>query len=116
MEALIVETINSIKDYMPKLIVGCNNTIENLQRGNEAVALQALPGIVEGLEWVLEAISGLKAIGQLKEVQLVELTKHFQDLVSSLELNDYVLLADILDYEVSPVLNNWLQIISLVEI
>lgn len=116
MDTLIEDTLNSIKGYMPKLIFGCNNAIENLQVGNEAVALQTLPAIVEGLEWILEAISGLQAIGQLNEIEIVALTKHFQDLVSALELNDYVLLADVLEYEISPVLNNWLQVIILVEI
>jgi hypothetical protein len=115
-EEIVVETLESLKGYLPKMILGCQNTAENLQRGNEAAALQLVPDIVEGLEWLLQAISGVKANGQLQELEFSTLTQHFQELVSALEVGDYVLLADLLDYEIGPVLEDWLAIITSVDI
>ncbi|WML46083.1 hypothetical protein [Neobacillus sp. PS3-40] len=116
MEEIVIETLESLKEYLPQMVRGCQNTAENLQSGNEAVALQIVPDIVEGLEWTLQAISGVKANGQLQDIEISTLTQHFRELVSALEMGDYVLLADLLDYEVGPVLEDWLTNITSIDI
>lgn len=116
MEPILRETIESLIEYIPKMINGCQNTVENLQGGNEAVAVQLLPDIVEGLEWILQALSGLRDNGKFLNIELSSLTKHFHEMVNALELRDYVLLADLLDYEIVPVLEDWLLIINSVVI
>jgi hypothetical protein len=116
MKAIVVETLESLKEYIPKMVIGCQSTVENLQGGNEAVALQLLPAIIEGFEWILQAISGLQDNGQLLDIELSNLSQHFQEMLNALEIGDYVLLADLLDYEIVPVMETWLAIINSVVI
>jgi hypothetical protein len=113
MKEIVAETLESLNEYIPKLVLACQNTVESLQGGNEATALQMLPPIIEGLEWVLDAVSGEQNNGQLFSIDLKTLTKHFQEMVPAMEMGDYVLLADLLDYELVPILTEWHEIIKI---
>ncbi|WP_456273260.1 hypothetical protein [Bacillus sp. AK031] len=111
-----METIKSIKEYIPKMVNGCKQTVEDLQEGNEANALQLVPHIIEGLDWIVQALAGIQKNGLLLNIDFNELNSHLGEMLSSLEINDYVLLADIIDYELVPILNDWLSKVNSVEI
>ncbi|UGB30433.1 hypothetical protein [Metabacillus sp. B2-18] len=115
MEKIVFETIQSLKEYLPRMINGCNEIVEYLQEGNEGTALSQMPDFVEGLQWIFAAINGIQNNGHLQEIELISLKDNFKEVVDSLEMRDYVLLADLLDYEIAPVLKQWQLTINKVE-
>ena len=112
MEQLVKETLESCLDYLPKLIRAVSEIPEMLQSGNEAAGIRLLPPVFDGLQWVMEAIQGMQRNGFLREVDLGSLAKHFKELESALEIRDYVLIADLFEYEIEPVLEEWLKTIE----
>lgn len=112
MERILVETMQSLGEYLPRMVNGCREITNNLQVGNEATALSQMPQFVEGLQWIFEAITGIQKNGLLHEIDFGSLQEYFNGVVNSLEIKDYVLLADLLEYEIAPVLEEWNTVIS----
>lgn len=112
-EQLVRETIESCVDYMPKLIKAVSEIGEKIQSGNEAAGICLMPPVFEGLQWVIEAILGMQQNGFLHEIDTERLTKQFKELENALEIRDYVLIADLFEYEIGPVLEGWLKTIEL---
>ncbi len=99
------ETIISLKEYLPKLDKGIRTCIELLRENNEIEGIRYLELIVEGLNWSIESItltmnSGLHAI----KIDNIEFIK---DMIASMENKDYGLLADLLEYEAMPLIQEW---------
>ncbi|AVX21685.1 MULTISPECIES: hypothetical protein [Carboxydocella] len=108
-EDLLNETMASLAEYLPKLIAGCQKIAEQFHTADEASAMQLLPAAIEGLEWVITAVSELQKFGLLTEIDPSKLTMHFSELESALANRDYILLGDLLEYEIVPVLEEWLD-------
>lgn len=109
MKSLIEETLESLNEYLPKLIEGCKEVSRDLQTGNEAAALDKLPLVLEGLEWVTEAIGGIKNNGRSINVDEKALIPFLLDMEGALEIGDYVLVADLFEYEIAPILEQWIE-------
>lgn len=112
MEQLVRETMESCLDYIPKLIKAVSETAEKIQSGNEAAGIRLMPPVFDGLQWVMEAIQGMQRNGFLREINLEGLLKQFKELENALEIRDYVLIADLFEYEIGPVLEDWLKTIE----
>ncbi|WP_066055877.1 hypothetical protein [Robertmurraya korlensis] len=112
MEQIVIDTLESLKEYFPKLINGSREIAEYLQEGNEAKALSVMPQLVEGLQWVFEAVMGIQNNGFLNDINLLDLKDNFQEMVEALEIGDHVLLADLLQYEIAPTLEKWVLMVD----
>lgn len=106
-EELVKETLESLTDYLPRLIIGCQKIAEQFHSADEATAMQSLPNALEGLEWVIQVVSELQKFGVLAEFDLARITSHFPELESALVNRDYILIGDLLEYEIVPVLEEW---------
>ncbi|OEF97713.1 hypothetical protein [Desulfuribacillus alkaliarsenatis] len=100
------ELMDSIIDYLPKLIVGVSDAVSNYQSGQEGKANELMIDIVDGLKWLSEALTLTISI-QKDPIDLSELHEHFNEMISAYENTDYVLLGDILEYEILPILEKW---------
>ena len=103
-EKLVNETLEEINAYLPKMIKGIEGFVESQLEGQESKKL--LSNIFDGLEWIVQAVSLTNKFkpGDMKEQELMEI---FPVLIKAYENNDYVLVGDILDYEIKPVLEKW---------
>lgn len=111
MDKLIHETIGSLGEYLPILIEGCKEISRDLQTGNEAGGLDRLPLVLEGLQWVVDAVDGIKNNGETLGVDEKALMTHFKEMEGALEIGDYVLLADLFEYEIVPILEHWADVL-----
>lgn len=109
MEQLIKETLQSCREYLPKLIAVVANTAGYIQSGNEAEGVCLMPSVFDGLQWVTDAIRGIQQNGFNLEIDLQSITERFKELEGALEIRDYVLIADIFEYEIGPTLEEWLK-------
>lgn len=108
MEQLIQETLDSCQEYIPKLIKAVSATAYKIQSGNEADGVLIMSSIFEGLQWVIDAVQGLKNNGHLLEIDISNITDHLKELEEALKIRDYVLVADLFEYEIGPALQTWL--------
>lgn len=102
MEEKLVDLLNSLVSYLPKLDRGLDRMLDNFQQGEKEEGLELLSQFTEGLLWVHEA---LNAIENTQEVnpgvfKLDNSSVLYNELNKALENEDFVLISDILRYEI----------------
>lgn len=106
---LIQSNISFLKDYIPKLVKAIENVVDLLIKNDERSALDLLEDIIEGLEWGIRSISSIEKMGYIKDLNLTEMNRVFLEIEKAFHRKDFVLLGDLLQYEVSEELHNWLE-------
>lgn len=112
MENLINETLETCREYIPKLIKAVTDAAYDIQSGNEAKGIRLMPGIFDGLQWVIDAVMGVQQNGFPLGIDIKDITEIFKELEKALEVRDHVLIADLFEYEIGPSLEKWLKIIE----
>jgi phosphopantothenoylcysteine synthetase/decarboxylase len=104
---LIQNNINFLKEYIPKLIAGIEKEVDLLIKNDETLAFDLFQNIAEGLEWTIRSISSLENFGYINDLKLDEMNKVLHEVEESFQKKDFVLLADLLEYEVAEILVYW---------
>lgn len=104
---LILETLESCEDYIPRLVEAALNISNCLQSGDEAAGVQLFHPMFEGLNWLAEAVDALQKHNYLQDIHVSELNQVLKPLEEALEVRDYVQIADIFEYELVPLLESW---------
>ena len=119
---ILNKNITNVEDYLKKLIPGIEKTAELFQMGNDQEASQLFVKIVDGIEWVSQVFNEiLKALMtdpntillngktiQDRHNTLIDLTNQ---LLEAHKNKDWVLVADLLEYEIAPYYKEWQEII-----
>ena len=100
----MVESIENINLYIEAIV-------NKLYEGDEKIACEGLAFISEELTWIFK---GLELTNDIVNMESLNNTiiEHFNIIVESLENEDYILIADILNYEISPLLNDLINLIK----
>ena len=114
---IINKNIENADAYLIRLIPGIEKSVELFRMGNEQEANKFFINIIDGIDWlsqVLDMILTAKAIPpdtvfdgksiQDRRASLVGLT---QQMVDANKNQDWVLLADLLEYEILPYYQEW---------
>ncbi len=114
---MINKNIENADAYLIRLIPGIEKSVELFRMGNEQEANKFFVKIVDGIDWfsqVLDIILTAKEISpdtvfegksiQARRTSLVDLT---QQMVDANKNQDWVLLADLLEYEILPYYQEW---------
>ena len=114
---IINKNIENADAYLIRLIPGIEKSVELFRMGNEQEANKFFINIIDGIDWlsqVLDMILTAKAISpdtvfdgksiQDRQASLVDLT---QQMVDANKNQDWVLLADLLEYEILPYYQEW---------
>lgn len=103
---LIISVVQSAKEYLPRLDRGAVQAATLLHEGRENEAFALIGQLVEGLQWYTEFLGNLAGLVPQEEhrasQRLIELGNVMHRLVESCEGQDHTLLADLLEYELSP--------------
>lgn len=105
--ALIENNISFLREYIPKLITAIEHEAELLIKNEEQLAFDLLENIMEGLEWTIRSISSIEKVGYIKDLKLNEIAGTVQELEKTFYKKDFVLLSDLLQYELVEVLVYW---------
>ncbi len=95
------EALNAMIDFMINLHEAMVDSILDLRCG-DLTRLNSANSILEGIQWLSE-------FGRFS-TDLDFVAKNMAELVSALEREDYVLFADILEYEFEPLIRKWGEI------
>ena len=116
---LVATNLSNALDYLEKLIPGFDQAADLFRTGNEQEANKYYIQILDGMDWfseVVNVVMSSEGEGQEPENSLRIRQAKLTDLMSQmLEANknqDWVLLADILEYEMIPFYKEWQTILS----
>ena len=116
---LVATNLSNALDYLEKLIPGFDQAADLFRTGNEQEANKYYIQILDGMDWfseVMNVVMSSEGEGQEPENSLRIRQAKLTDLMSQmLEANknqDWVLLADILEYEMIPFYKEWQTILS----
>ena len=116
---LVATNLSNALDYLEKLIPGFDQAADLFRMGNEQEANKFYIQILDGMDWfseVVNVVMSSEGEGQEPENSLRIRQAKLTDLMSQmLEANknqDWVLLADILEYEMTPFYKEWQTILS----
>ena len=123
---LVATNLTNALDYLKKLIPGFEQAADLFRAGNEQEANKYYLQILDGIEWFSQVVSvimspdkGETELPDIDDESLEVRQKKLTDLMSQmLEANqnqDWVLLADILEYEMVPFYKDWEKILSKLE-
>ena len=116
---LVATNLSNALDYLEKRIPGFDQAADLFRTGNEQEANKYYIQILDGMDWfseVVNVVMSSEGEGQEPENSLRIRQAKLTDLMSQmLEANknqDWVLLADILEYEMIPFYKEWQTILS----
>ena len=107
---ILMESFKEMEIYIERLKEGIENILAYLEDGNSGEAMGILYDAVNGLEWIYDILSYGETISTaLKEKEdYMSLYSNFSDaleaIVSSIESSDYIMLSDILEFELQEIL------------
>lgn len=100
MDRIIEESAVMYNTYIPNVVKGCKLIIENLRENKIPEGLKLISDMVEGLDW-LQKMGDLLILHRVENVIKIEdLVEILNEINMALELEDYPLVADILEYEI----------------
>ncbi|MGE3972902.1 MAG: hypothetical protein AB7F59_00095 [Bdellovibrionales bacterium] len=116
---LVKESIVSVLQYLARLTETAIVTSEKLRLGQWDEAYSTLNAVVSGTEWVVDMLSQIRIVD--KKAQALDLDwqalddeflKTTRSLLEAFEKADYVLVADLLEYDWSNSLEKWLSLVN----
>jgi hypothetical protein len=114
-DELIKGTLNQIDEYLHKLKDGIEETVDLFRTGETNKANKMYQQIIEGLDWYIQVTTkilsllnteGLKKKGNNK---LNDLNEILGEIMEAQENEDTVLIADILEYEISRYIEEFMD-------
>ena len=121
LQDLLANNLTNAKDYLVKLIPGFQKAADLFRMGNEQEANQYYLQVLDGIEWFSQVVIIIVSTQKNKseEKSLEERQKKLTDLMSQmLEANqnqDWVLMADLMEYEMIPLYKDWKEVLSRIE-
>lgn len=113
---LIISTLQSAMEYLPRLDSGGVRAATLIHEGREREAFELVAQLVEGLEWYAQLLGNLSQLLPQEEQRASELLTALgnvlEELARSWEAQDHTLLADLLEYELPPEIEKGLEYVE----
>jgi len=100
----VLEAIITAENYMGNIRNGIELIVNNYRGGNYYKAKENMKDLVEGLVWLNEVLTYTKSYHSINPLDLSNI---FNEMVIAFENTDTVMLADLLEYEVLPIIEAW---------
>lgn len=100
-----IEALKTADKYMDNLKNGINSIVEKFQDGHESDALHLLPLAIDGLQWMTQVMTLTKDV-QIGSVDLSKFNEKLNEIVEAIENEDYILVGDLFEYEILPILED----------
>ncbi|MFJ7732323.1 hypothetical protein ACIQXF_10560 [Lysinibacillus sp. NPDC097231] len=98
----VVEVIKSYNDYLTMVPIGTIQIANYLREDKVEKALQMILDFSEGMGWLVQAaeLLGQNDVNVMFEIEKIH--EFLYEVNAGLEIQDYVLVADMFEYEVAP--------------
>ncbi|WP_055668129.1 hypothetical protein [Desnuesiella massiliensis] len=106
-----IELLKITSEYILSVKHSIEQIIEYLQSDKEAKGLSLIGDVANNLSLLFESIESTKDY-QKEEVNLNELNEKLSEIVEAMENGDTILIGDLFQYELIPILDNIQKIIN----
>jgi uncharacterized phage infection (PIP) family protein YhgE len=115
---ILEKNIANARDYLKKLIPGLQQASDLFRTGNEQEANKFFINIIDGMEWFSQVVESIAKATESELTDIISVGRDFQDrqdqlvelsrqMVEANQNQDWVLLADLLEYEILPYYSGW---------
>ena len=118
---LMANNLSNAKEYLEKLIPGFQKAADLFRMGNEQEAHKFYLQILDGIDWISQVVQTVvnsrnkELEGQDLKDRQERLTCLMTQMLEANQNQDWVLLADLLEYEMIPFYENWQEALSKME-
>ena len=122
LQDLLANNLTNAKEYLEKLISGFQKAADLFRMGNEQEANKFYLQIIDGIDWfsqvVLTIINAQQNVleGQSLEERQKKLNELMGQMLEANKNQDWVLMADLLEYEMVPFYEEWQKVLLNIEI
>lgn len=121
-EKLLIDVLEEAESYLPRLMGGIEDIVNAFSQGKKMEGYQLLEQALEGFTWfnrVIENLNNNLKFDFLNSQEKKKIKKStdkwkekIKDLSEAMENQDTILIADLLEYEITPILEDYLPIIK----
>lgn len=113
---LIIESMVEGVEYLPKLCLGLRKSVTMFQQANIGEGIDIFQKSIDGLTWLNQLLrsieiywteSELNVQGLSYQNQIERFDQVLRELLKAWENEDYILISDLLEYELIDVLEDW---------
>ncbi|ENJ9652659.1 hypothetical protein ACXAUS_000452 [Clostridium sporogenes] len=101
-----LDVLNTAKEYMNNLNSAIIKSSEYLQNGDYFNGTNLIVSITDGLEWIVQLITLRKDIYE-EDMEVNKFIDNIKEVVEAFENEDYILIGDLLQYEISPIIEEY---------
>lgn len=103
------ENLKTAADYIVKINLGIDTIVDKFNGGLEEVAVDLSVQLIEGLRWLIDSFRLTKELQDRcgVEIDYKNANDIFFDITEAFENSDYVLISDLLEYELKPITEQW---------
>lgn len=98
----INEVVESYNSYIQHITPGSLQIAEHLRRDEVQHALQLILQFSEGMGWLVQATDLLKENDVTVTLKVEQIHEFLNEINNGLQIQDYVLVADMFEYEIAP--------------
>lgn len=106
----INKVVESYNAYIKNIAPGSVQIAEHLRKDEVQDALQLILQFSEGMGWLVQASDLLDQNGVKVTLEIEKIHEFLNEINNGLEIQDYVLVADMFDYEIAPFFEQVVQI------
>ncbi|WP_322555628.1 hypothetical protein [Sporosarcina beigongshangi] len=96
------ELIESYNEYIKKMPTGCQKVADSLREDRISEAMQDIIDFSEGANWLAKMSEYFRENGILVNLETGKIHEYLHEVNSGLEIQDYIVVADMFEYEIMP--------------
>ncbi|MGE7931981.1 hypothetical protein [Viridibacillus arvi] len=102
MTEIVYEAVESYNEYLMKIPNGCQKIADNFRESKITEALNLIIYFTEGANWLIEVSELLRKNSILVSLKTEKIHEYLKEINQGLEIQDYILVADMFEYEIGP--------------
>lgn len=110
MNEQVLEVIESYNNYIGRVAPGCTQIAEHLRKDEINEAMHMILQFSEGMGWLVQVNELLNQNEVKVELHAEKINNFLNEVNNGLEIQDYVLVADMFEYEIAPFFEEATQI------
>lgn len=105
------DLLKTAGEYIAKLQNGIKECSKYFQSGQSNKGAESVLPIIEGLQWLVDAVTLTVEI-QRSPIISSEINDMLIEIVEAFKNEDYILIGDLFEYEIIPILDKWKESIN----
>lgn len=104
------EALQTANEYIVKLEAGIIEATRLFKSGEEGQAVNMIHDIIDGIEWLSNVMRLTVGVHE-KKIEFDEINNQLVEIVEAFNNEDYILVGDLFEYEILPIIGQWKVII-----